>query len=331
MRAMILKEQKKPLVLVEIPKPAPKDNEILIKVHTCGVCRTDLHVKDADLPHPKLPLILGHEIVGTVEEMGKNVRGFKKGERVGVPWLAGSCGACEYCLENRENLCEKALYTGYLVDGGFAEYAVCRADFAIPLPQTLSDQHIAPLLCAGLIGYRAYRKASPKKTLGIYGFGAAAHIMTQLAVCEGKDVYAFTRDGDKKGQEFARKVGAVWAGDSSAIPPTPLDAAILFAPVGSLVPQSLKVLKKGGRCICGGIHMSDIPSFPYKDLWEEKSIQSVANLTREDSKEFFAAISHCRIQTEITVYPLEKADQALEDLRNGKFHGAAVIQVMPQS
>ncbi len=328
---MILKEQKKPLVLVEVPKPAPKDNELLIKVHTCGVCRTDLHVKDGELPHPKLPLILGHEIVGTIEEMGKSVQGFKKGDRIGVPWLAGSCGACEYCLENRENLCDHALYTGYLVDGGFAEYTVCRADFAIPLPQAISDQHIAPLLCAGLIGYRAYRKASPKKTLGIYGFGAAADILTQLAVFEGKDVYAFTRDGDKKGQEFARDVGAVWAGDSSAAPPVPLDAAILFAPVGSLVPQSLKVLKKGGRCICGGIHMSDIPSFPYKDLWEEKSIQSVANLTREDSKEFFAAISRCPIRTEITVYPLEKADQALEDLRNGKFHGAAVIQVTPQS
>jgi propanol-preferring alcohol dehydrogenase len=327
MRAMILKQQKKPLTLEEVTKPVAKDDELLIKVHACGVCRTDLHVKDADLPHPKLPLILGHEIVGTIEEMGKNVRGFHKDERIGVPWLGGSCGECEFCRGGQENLCGKAVYTGYQVDGGFAEYAVCRADFAIRLPYALSDEQIAPLLCAGLIGYRAYRKASPEKTLGLYGFGAAAHILTQLAVFEGKEVYGFTRQQDAKGQEFARKLGAVWAGDSSALPPVLLDAAILFAPIGSLVPQSLKALKKGGRCICGGIHMSDIPSFSYKDLWGEKSIQSVANLTREDPKEFFTAIGRFPIRTEVTIYPLEMADLALEDLRQGKFQGAAVLKI----
>lgn len=327
MLAMILKEQKKPLVREEIPKPVAKDDELLIKVKACGVCRTDLHVKDAELPHPKLPLVLGHEIVGVVEEMGKNVRGFQKGDRVGVPWLGGTCGACEFCNEGQENLCNNALYTGYLTDGGFAQYAVCKADFAIPLRPGLSDTQTAPLLCAGLIGYRAYRKAAPKKTLGVYGFGAAAHILTQLATFEGKEVYAFTRDKDIKSQEFAKQLGAVWAGDSSSLPPVQLDAAIIFAPVGGLVPLSLKALKKGGRCICGGIHMSDIPSFPYKDLWEERSIQSVANLTRKDGKDFFAAIARFPIQTNVTIYPLEKANEALEDLRNGKFEGAAVLEI----
>ncbi len=327
MRAMLLKQQKQPLVLTEIPKPIVKDDQLLIKVHTCGVCRTDLHLKDADLPHPKLPLILGHEIVGTIEEMGKNVKGFQLGERIGVPWLSNTCGKCPFCKEGQENLCDNALYTGYLIDGGFAEYTVCKADFAISLPAGLSDQQMAPLLCAGLIGYRAYRKAAPQKTLGIYGFGAAAHILTQLATFEGKEVYAFTKKGDEKGEEFAKKLGAVWAGDSQTLPPVALDAAIIFAPVGSLVPQALKALKKGGRCICGGIHMSDIPSFPYKDLWGEKRIESVANLTRKDGKEFFAAVSRFPIQTEVTVYPLEGANEALEDLRNGKFHGAAVLQV----
>lgn len=325
---MILKQQKKPLVLENIPKPIVGDNELLIHVHACGVCRTDLHVIDGDLPNPRLPLILGHEIVGTVEEAGKDVRGFQKGDRVGVPWLGGSCGRCEYCEEGEENLCDKAQYTGYLRSGGFAEYTTCRADYAIPLPPGLSDLHIAPLLCAGLIGYRAYRKAAPKKTLGLYGFGAAAHILTQLAIYEGKEVYAFTREGDIQRQEFARHLGAVWAGGSNTTPPVLLDASILFAPVGSLVPLALKALKKGGRCICGGIHMSDIPSFPYRDLWGEKSIQSVANLTRDDAHDFFALISKIPLQTEVTVYPLEDANQALEDLRTGKFQGAAVLEVL---
>ena len=327
MHAMILKEQKKPLHLEDIPKPIAKANELLIKVRACGVCRTDLHIKDGDLPQPKLPLILGHEIVGIVEDTGKHVQGFHKGDRVGVPWLGRSCGHCSYCKGREENLCENALYTGYQVDGGFAEYALCQADYAIHLPKGLSDQHIAPLLCAGLIGYRAYRKAAPKKTLGLYGFGAAAHILIQLATYEGKEVYAFTREGDQKTQNFARELGAVWAGDSTTLPPTLLDGAIIFAPVGSLVPLALKTLKKGGHCICGGIHMSEIPAFPYKDLWGEKTIQSIANLTRQDAKEFFALIEKIPIQTEVTVYPLEKADQALEDLRHGKFHGAAVLTI----
>ncbi len=327
MLAMVLREQKKMLVQEDIPKPKPKDDELLIKVKVCGVCRTDLHVKDGDLPHPKLPLVLGHEIVGVVEEIGKNVKGFKKGDRVGVAWLGKSCGQCEFCQKGDENLCDNAQYTGYHVDGGFAEYTVSNADFAIPLPTAPSDEQIAPLLCAGLIGYRAYRKAAPQKTLGLYGFGAAAHLLTQLAIHEGKKVYAFTRAGDKKGQEFARQLGAIWAGDSTASSPIPLDAAIIFAPIGALVPVVLKALKKGGRCICGGIHMSDIPSFPYHDLWGERSIQSVANLTRSDAKDFFELISKFPIRPIVKVYPLEQANQALEDLKQGKFQGAAVLRV----
>lgn len=325
MRAMVLRKQKTDLVLEDVPIPGFGDEEILVKVHACGVCRTDLHVKDADLPHPKLPLILGHEIVGVVEAMGKHVKGFHKGMRIGIPWLGSTCGHCEYCTQGAENLCDNAKYTGYQINGGYAEYTVCRADFAIPLPEGLSDTHIAPLLCAGLIGYRAYRKAAPRRTLGLYGFGAAAHIMTQVATFEGKEIFAFTRDGDIEGQKFARKLGAKWAGDSTSMPPQPLDAAIIFAPVGPLVPLALKALKKAGRCICGGIHMSDIPSFPYSILWEEKSIQSTANLTRKDAAEFFSLLSRCKVQTEVTVYPLEKANEALRDLKEGRFHGAAVL------
>ena len=322
---MVLKEQRTELVLENVPKPVCGDDELLIKIHACGVCRTDLHVKEGDLTHPHLPLILGHEIVGVVETMGKNVKGFRKGERVGVPWLGMSCGHCSYCAQDRENLCDNAKYTGYHINGGFAEYTVCQFEFAIPLPEGISDQHIAPLLCAGLIGYRAYRKAAPQKTLGLYGFGAAAHILTQVAIHEGKEVYAFTKENDIEGQKFAKKLGAIWAGDSTDLPPVLLDAAIIFAPVGTLVPLALKSLKKGGRCVCGGIHMSDIPSFPYKDLWGEKSLESVANLTRKDAEEFFNLISHFPIQTEVSVYPLEKANMALRDLKEGKFHGAAVL------
>ncbi len=324
---MLLKQQKHPLVLEEIAIPMIHDDELLIKVRACGVCRTDLHIKDGDLPHPKLPLILGHEIVGIVEAVGKNVQNFKKGARIGVPWIHQSCGKCAFCQEGQENLCDLALYTGYLTNGGFAEYTTCKADFAVPLPDDLSDAQIAPLLCAGLIGYRAYKKASAKKTLGIYGFGAAAHILTQLAVMQGKQVYAFTRSEDTKTQEFAKQMGAIWAGDAANAPPVLLDAAIIFAPVGDLIPLSLKALKKGGRCICGGIHMSDIPSFPYKLLWGEKSIQSVANLTRTDAQEFFAELKRFPIQTNVTIYPLEKANAALEDLRDGKFKGAAVLKM----
>ena len=326
MRAMVLKEQKKPLVLEDVPKPSPKENDLLIKVLACGVCRTDLHILDGDLPDPKLPIILGHEIVGLVEEVGKHVQGFQKGDRVGIPWLGTSCGKCSYCREEQENLCEEARYTGYQIDGGFADYTLCRYDYAVHLPPGLSDLHIAPLLCAGLIGYRAYRKASPKKTLGLYGFGAAAHVLTQIAAFQGKEIYAFTREADQQTQDFARRLGAVWAGDSTAAPPTLLDAGIIFAPLGELVPFCLKALKKGGRCICGGIHMSDIPSFPYKDLWGEKSLSSIANLTRRDAKDFFAMSSSIPLRTEIHVYPLEKANEALDDLRNGKFQGAAVLE-----
>jgi propanol-preferring alcohol dehydrogenase len=325
MRAMLLKEQKKPLVLSDIPKPRPKDREILIKVKACGVCRTDLHIKDADLTHPKLPLVMGHEIVGVVEEIGKEVKGFKLGDRVGVPWLGKSCGQCEFCRQGQENLCDNAQFTGYQIDGGFAEYTVCDADFAIHLPPGLDDQHIAPLICAGLIGFRSYRKAAPKKTLGLYGFGVSAHIIIQIAVQEGKEVYAFTRENDQKGQEFAKKLGAVWAGGSKTSPPIPLDASIVFAPIGDLVPIALKTLKKGGRCICAGIHMSDIPSFPYRILWGEKSLQSVANLTRQDAKEFFAIAAKFPIHTSVTAYPLEMADQALEDFKQSKIEGAAVL------
>lgn len=325
---MILKQSGTPLVLEEIPKPQPQEGELLVKVSACAVCRTDLHIKEGDLKHPKLPLVLGHEIVGTVEEVGANVRGFKKGDKVGIPWIGGSCGTCSYCTLGQENLCDAAVYTGYQKNGGFAEYTTCRADFAIPLDGiSLSDTEIAPLLCAGVIGYRSYKKAAPKKRLGLYGFGAAAHILTQLATSENKEVYAFTRPGDSKGQDFAKDLGAIWAGGSDTMPPKLLDAAILFAPAGELVPLSLKALDKGGRCICGGIHMSDIPSFPYKDLWQEKSIQSVANLTRDDVHEFFAKVRHIPLKTEVTVYPLEKADHALEDLKHGRFQGAAVIEL----
>lgn len=327
MRAMLLKAQKTPLVLEEVSKPIAKPDELLIKVHTCGVCRTDLHILDGDLTHPKLPLILGHEIVGTVEQMGKSVQGFHVGERIGIPWLGGCCGACEFCKTRRENLCEKAVYTGYQINGGFAEYATCKAEFATALPESLDDEHMAPLLCAGLIGYRAYRMANAEKSLGLYGFGAAAHLLTQLAVFEGKEVYAFTQKGDIKKQTFAKELGAVWAGDSTDSPPVLLDAIIIFAPIGSLVPEALKHLKKGGRCICGGIHMSAIPSFPYQDLWGEKTIASVTNLTREDAKEFFAAISRFPMKTKVHVYPLEEANTALDDLRAGKFEGAAVLRI----
>jgi propanol-preferring alcohol dehydrogenase len=296
-------------------------------VSACGVCRTDLHIRDKELPSPKLPLILGHEIVGVVAGLGKNVKKFSLGDRVGVSWLAKTCGTCSYCKSQQENLCDHPLFTGYTRDGGFAEYTVCHADYAFSLPNSISDSHAAPLLCSGMIGYRAYRKAAAEKKLGIYGFGAAAHILTQLARYQGKQVYAFTRPGDAEGQHFARKLGAVWAGSSEEDPPEKLDAAILFAPAGELAPRSLRVLKKGGRCICGGIHMSDIPSFPYRDLWEEKSIHSVANLTREDGRAFLQAIAGCPLHTHITTYPLEQANEALDALKHGAFQGAAVLSI----
>lgn len=327
MRAMVLKKQKELLVLEDVLKPSPQEGDLLIKVNTCGVCRTDIHIYDGDLLNPKLPLILGHQIVGIIEELGKGVKGFKIGDRVGVPWLGGSCGSCEYCRDEKENLCDLAEFTGYSLNGGFAEYTLCKAPYVIPLSSKLSDQKMAPLLCAGLIGYRSYVKAAAKKRIGFYGFGAAAHILIQVALFEGKEVYAFTRKGDIEGQEYARSLGAVWAGDSDSLPPKPLDAAIIFAPLGELIPHCLKALKKGGKCVCGGIHMSDIPTFPYKDLWGEKKIESVANLTRKDAKDFFPLAFKIPIQTEVSVYPLEEANQAILDLKEGKFKGSCVLQV----
>lgn len=327
MKAQVLEEVGKPLIFKEVEKPTPKDNEVLIRVKACGVCRTDLHILDGELKTPSLPLILGHEVVGVIEEMGKNVKGFKKGDRVGAFWLSSTCFTCEYCKDSRENLCDKAKFRGYLSPGGYAEYTTAISDFIVPLPKTLSDLEIAPLLCAGLIGYRSYRKANPKKRIGFYGFGAAAHLLIQIALHEKKEVYAFTRPQDKKGQQFAKKLGAVWAGGSDEIPPELLDAVIIFAPVGELVSQSLKVLKKGGRSILGGIHMSDIPSFPYKDLWGEKRIESVANLTRQDAKEYFELLEKVTIRANVTAYPLEKANEALRDFKQGNIQGAAVLNI----
>jgi propanol-preferring alcohol dehydrogenase len=327
MKAMILEEQNSPLVLKDVPKPQIKADQLLIKVKACAICRTDLHIIEGDLKNPKLPLILGHQIVGVIEEMDEKVSGFKIGDRIGVPWLGNTCHHCEYCLEDKENLCDSAKFTGYEIDGGLAEYTTCDYQFAYKLPKEFEDEKVAPLLCAGLIGYRSYKKTEAKKTIGMYGFGVAAHILTQLAVYQKKEVYAFTREGDKKGQEFAKILGAVWAGDTDTIFEEKLDAAIIFAPVGDLVPKALKSLKKGGKIICAGIHMSDIPSFPYKDLWGERVIESVANLTREDGEEFLELAKKANIETKINLYPLEKTNKAIEDFRSGKLEGAAVIKI----
>jgi len=324
---MILEEQNSPLVLKDVPKPQIKADQLLIKVKACAICRTDLHIIEGDLKNPKLPLILGHQIVGVIEEMDEKVSGFKIGDRIGVPWLGNTCHHCEYCLEDKENLCDSAKFTGYDIDGGLAEYTTCDYQFAYKLPKEFEDEKVAPLLCAGLIGYRSYKKTEAKKTIGMYGFGVAAHILTQLAVYQKKEVYAFTREGDKKGQEFAKILGAVWAGDTDTIFEEKLDAAIIFAPVGDLVPKALKSLKKGGKIICAGIHMSDIPSFPYKDLWGERVIESVANLTREDGEEFLELAKKANIETKINLYPLEKTNKAIEDFRSGKLEGAAVIKI----
>jgi propanol-preferring alcohol dehydrogenase len=289
------------------------------------VCRTDLHVVDGELPHPKLPIVPGHEIVGRVAALGPGVEGFSLGERVGVPWLGATCGVCPYCRSGRENLCDNPLFTGYTRDGGYATHTVADARFAFPLPENLDAAEAAPLLCAGLIGWRSYRMAGEGSTLGLYGFGAAAHILAQVARWQGRRVYAFTRAGDDAGQAFARSLGAVWAGSSKDMPPEQLDAAIIFAPVGALVPAALKAVKKGGRVVCGGIHMSDIPSFPYRLLWEERALVSVANLTRADAREFLAIAPQAGIKIKVTRYPLAQANAALADLRAGRFEGAAVL------
>ncbi len=331
MRAMVLEAQGQPLRSAELPDPLPGPGQVLLRVHACGVCRTDLHVVDGDLTEPNLPLVPGHQIVGTVREVGTEVNGFHPGMKVGVPWLGGSCGSCRFCSSDRENLCDKAIYTGYQVNGGFAELCVADTRFCFPLPEQYPDLQAAPLLCAGLIGYRAYRMAVDKpgaaRRLGFYGFGAAAHILIQVARYHGREIYAFTRRGDTRGQEFARGLGAVWAGPSDQPAPEPLDAAIIFAPVGELLPAALRAVDKGGVVVCAGIHMSDIPSFPYAILWEERVVRSVANLTRRDGEEFLALAPQVPVKTEVTPYPLEKANEALDDLRGGRFDGAAVIVV----
>jgi alcohol dehydrogenase, propanol-preferring len=325
MRAMVLDRPRTALALRERPVPQPAPDEILIEIEACGVCRTDLHVVDGELPHPKLPVVPGHEIVGRIAALGSGVTAFARNDRVGLPWLWASCGLCPYCLSGRENLCDAPLFTGYTRDGGYATHVLARARFSLQLPENLDAAEAAPLLCAGLIGWRSYRMAGEGTALGLYGFGAAAHILAQVAVWQGRRVYAFTRAGDKATQDFARALGAIWAGGSEEMPPEPLDAAIIFAPVGALVPAALAAVKKGGRVVCGGIHMSDIPSFPYRLLWEERQLVSVANLSRRDAYEFLAIAPRVGIRTRVTRYPLSEANRALDDLRHGRFEGAAVL------
>jgi len=325
MRAMVLEEAGQSLVRREIAVPRLGHGQLLVHVSACAVCRTDLHVVDGELPDPKLPLIPGHEIVGRVQEIGHGVSQFRIGDRVGVPWLGWTCGECEYCRSDRENLCERARFTGYTIDGGYAECTVADARFCFPLPESFDDVSAAPLLCAGLIGYRSLQKTGDAKRLGLYGFGAAAHIVAQVAHFQGRRVFAFTRPGDTSGQEFARKLGASWAGGSDESPPEKLDAAIIFAPVGELVPVALRATKKGGTVVCGGIHMSDIPSFSYRDLWEERAVSSIANLTRRDGNEFLEIAPRVPIRTTTQVFSLEQANEALEALRAGHLSGAAVL------
>lgn len=325
MRAMVMTGPGKPLQMSEVPTPEPAAGEVLIRVAACGVCRTDLHVLDGDLTEPKLPLILGHEIVGEIVETRALESALEPGMRVGVPWLGRTCGCCHYCRHDAENLCDAPLFTGYTRDGGYAEYCVADARYVFPLPEGPSSAELAPLLCAGLIGHRSLRFAGDAKTIGIFGFGAAAHIVAQVAKWEGRRVLAFTRPGDKDAQDFARRMGVDWAGGSDQEAPEPLDAAILFAPVGGLVPTALRATRKGGVVVCGGIHMSDIPQFPYEILWGERTIRSVANLTRKDGEEFFDIVKQAGIRTEIEPFPLERANEALERLRQGRLSGAAVL------
>jgi propanol-preferring alcohol dehydrogenase len=330
MRAMLLDTPHTPLHLAELSIPTPGTGQVLLKVHACGVCHTDLHILDGELTEPKLPLVLGHQIVGTVVGTGPDTQRFQTGERVGVPWLGSTDGTCRYCQRGQENLCDAPTFTGYTIDGGFAEYTIADERFCFPLPSGYSDLEVAPLLCAGLIGYRTYRLAGEHvETLGIYGFGAAAHIIAQVAKYEGRQIFAFTRPGDTAAQAFALRVGADWTGDSTQSPPEKLDAALIFAPVGPLVTAALKATHKGGVVVCGGIHMSDIPAFPYRDLWEERIIRSVANLTRKDGEEFLALAPQVPVKTDVTVFPLEQAGQALERLRDGSFTGAAVVTTEP--
>lgn len=341
MRAMVLEKIGSPLALRNVPEPKPGSGQLLVRVSACGVCRTDLHIVDGELPNPKLPLILGHQIVGRIEQIGPSRTGgvgpsnpksktekqkFKVGDRVGIPWLGWSDGECAYCRSDRENLCDNAKFTGYTLDGGYAELTVADARYCFHLPNE-GEAHLAPLLCAGMLGYRSYRKTGDAKRLGLYGFGNAAHLITQVAIYEKKEIYAFTRPGDEGGQKEARSSGAVWAGGSDEIPPEKLDAAIIFAPVGALVPAALKNLAKGGIIVCGGIHMSDIPSFPYVDLWQERVISSVANLTRRDGEEFLEIAPRVPVKTKVETFPLEDATTALEKFRAGKLDGNAVLRI----
>ena len=326
MRAAILNSPGSPLRLADAPTPEPEAEQVLIRVRACGVCRTDLHVVDGELRDPKLPLIPGHQIVGEVVETGERVERFAPGDRVGVPWLGWTCGRCHYCLSGRENLCDYARFTGYQIDGGYAEYAVADHRFCFPISD-VSDLQAAPLLCAGLIGYRSLKMAGDAERLGLYGFGAAAHIVIQVARHQGRQVFAFTRDGDEEAQNFAREMGALWAGDSSQPPPEELYAAIIFAPIGALVPAALGAVAKGGIVVCGGIHMSDIPSFPYELLWGERIVRSVANLTRRDGEEFLALAPEVPVRTRVAPFPLVEANEALDSLREGRLSGAAVVVI----
>src|SRR6516165_1139105 len=327
MRAMVLDKPKHPLELRDVPKPKPGRGQLLVRVSTCAVCRTDLHVVDGELPEPKLPLILGHQIVGQVEEIGRENSNFAIGDRVGIPWLGWTDGNCAYCRSGRENLCDNARFTGYTVDGGYAEFTVADARYCFHLPDRYDDVEVAPLLCAGLIGYRSYRKTGDARRLGIYGFGNAAHLIAQIAIFEGRELFAFTRPGDTATQQAAKNLGAVWAGGSDEMPPEKLDAAIVFASVGSLVPTALRAVARGGVVVCGGIHMTDIPSFSYVDLWEERVITSVANLTRHDGEKFFEIAPRVPVRTCTETFALEEANTALNQFRTGKLSATAVLTV----
>jgi len=330
MRALVLEAQRRPLVAKDVPVPTPGADQVLVEVEACGVCRTDLHILDGELEHPKLPLILGHEIIGRIVGNGEEVDDVQAGMRVGIPWLGWTDRTCRFCQRDQENLCPNARFTGYQLDGGYAQYVLADAAYCLPfeLPTTMSSAQAAPLLCAGLIGYRTWRLAGPNiERLGVYGFGAAAHIITQVAVSAGQQVYAFTRPGDLAAQEFALRLGATWAGGSDARPPQVLDAALLFAPIGSLVPAALEAVRPGGTVVCGGIHMSDIPTFPYRLLWEERTVRSVANLTRRDGHEFLRLVAEMTLETTIEQFALEEANEALERLRSGRITGAAVLDL----
>jgi propanol-preferring alcohol dehydrogenase len=325
MQAMVLERPGEPLRLTERPDPLPAPGEVRVQVTACGVCRTDLHVVDGELPNPKLPIVPGHEIVGRIDKLGGGVNALSTGQRVGLPWLGRTCGQCRYCRNGWENLCDRPLFTGYTRDGGYATHVIADARYVFTLPQTGDDLETAPLLCAGLIGWRSLQIAGEGDKIGLYGFGAAAHIIAQVARWQGREVFAFTRKGDHAAQTFAKKLGACWAGSSEDAPPEALDCAIIFAPVGALVPLALRAVRKGGRVVCAGIHMSDIPSFPYDILWHEREIKSVANLTRKDGDEFFKIVPQARIRTQTVSYPLMRANEALADLRDGRVHGAAVL------